>query len=78
MKQEIERFRAVAADGYETTIIVYQEFIDTGTRKNPNAVVPGLREVRTIDGFACNCKDEDTFEIVNDPLHPSLIVRRSR
>jgi hypothetical protein len=77
--REIERFDARSDDGsYETTIIVYQHFIDVGTRANPNAVAPGLKEARTIDGYACNFKDDDTFEVVNDPLHPAMIVRRMR
>lgn len=75
--REIERFDARSDDGeYETTIIIYQNFIDVGTRENPNAVAPGLKEARTIDGYAVNVKGDDEFEIVNDPLHPGMIVRR--
>lgn len=76
MKREIERFAAVSDDGYETTIVIYQDFVDAGTRGNPHAVIPGLKEARTISGFACNPVDDDTFQIVNDPLHSDLIVRR--
>lgn len=77
MKREINRFQAVSDDGYETTIVVYQHLIATGTMQNPNAVIGGMKEVRTVDGFACNRLNEDTFEIVNDPLRPGLIVRRA-
>jgi len=76
-KREIDRFRAVSNDGYETTIVVYQNFIPVGTREDPDEVAPGMKEARTIDGFACNRQgDDDTFQIVNDLRHPNLIVRR--
>jgi len=77
MEREIDRFKAVSDDGYETTIIVCQEFVDVGTRGNPDAVVPGLKKARTTDGFACNRIDGDTFQILNNPLRPDLIVRRT-
>ncbi len=76
MKREIERFQAVSDDGYETTIIVRQDFIHAATRENPNAVIPGQKEARTIDGFACNRVDDNTFKIITDPQRPDLIVRR--
>jgi len=79
MKQEIERFEARSDDGaYETTIIIYQKIIDAGTMQNPHATILGLREAHTIDGSACNIIDDDTFEVVDDPLHPKIIVRRIR
>lgn len=79
MKREIERFNAVSDDGsYETTLIIYQDYIDAGTRGNPNAVVSGLMEVLTIDGLTCIHVDDDTFEVVNEQLRPQLIVRRIR
>lgn len=77
MKREIERFLARSDDGeYEATIIVYQNFVEAASRNAPHAVIPGLKEARTPDGLACKFKDEDTFEIVNDPFHPGMIVRR--
>jgi len=45
-RREIERFDARSDDGeYETTIVIYQDFIDAGTRGSPNAVIPGMKEV---------------------------------
>ena len=73
--REIKRFDARSDDGeYETTIIIYQDFIDAGTRGSPNAVIPGMKKARTIDGCACNRIDDDTFEIVPT----GVIVRRIR
>ena len=78
-RREIGRFVARSDDGsYKTTIIIYQDFVDAGSRGNPNAVLPGTKHARTIDGYACNRIDDDTFEVVNDPLHPETIVRRVR
>lgn len=76
MQKEIDQFLARSDDGeHEVTIIVYQNFIDAGTREDPNAVTPGLKEVRTSDGFACNFKGNDTYEIGNDPCHPVIVKR---
>ena len=74
--REIERFRARGENGYETTIIILQRFHYVRTMSQPDALVPGMKTIRTEDGFACNFKDERTFEVVNDPLHPAQIVRR--
>jgi len=74
---EVERFPARSEDGeYETTIIVFQSFIDTATRAHPGAVAPGLRKARTIDGHACNRRADGTFEVVGDPIHPGVVLRR--
>jgi hypothetical protein len=75
--REVDRFRAQSADGtYDTTIIIYQDFIDERTRPNPQAQISGLKEARTIDGYACNRKSDEEFEVVNDPFHPGMIVHR--
>jgi hypothetical protein len=77
--REIERFDARSNNGeYETTIIVYQDFIDAGTMQDPNAVVLGMKEARTPDGYGVNVKGDDEHEIVNDPLHPAMIVQKIR
>lgn len=76
--REIGRFVARSEDGeYEATIVVLQKFIDASTLSNRSAPpIPGLKEVRTADGFACDYLDENTFKVVNDPFHPGMIVRR--
>lgn len=63
--REVERFKARSADGkHETTIVVRQTMIDAGTQDDPHAVIPGLKEARTIDGRHCNYKGEGQFEVV--------------
>jgi hypothetical protein len=75
--REIDRFRARSADAtYDTTIIIYQGFIDPRSLQNPHAQIPGFKEARTIDGYACNRKSDEEFEVVNDPFHPGMIVYR--
>lgn len=67
--REIDRFKARSDDGtYATTIIVYRDFVD--------GHIPGMREARTVDGHACNRIDDNTFQIVRDPLLPHITVRR--
>lgn len=74
---EIDRFDVRSEDGkYATTIVVLQDFITAGTWNDPNAILPGLKEARTIEGFACNRIDDNTFEIVTDLRHPKMIVKR--
>ncbi|MFH1745487.1 MAG: hypothetical protein ABIG44_00420 [Planctomycetota bacterium] len=73
-RREIDRLVVRSDDGsYETTIVVYQDFINAA-----GTMVPGLKAAKTIDGHACNFKGDDEFEIVNDPHHPAMIVRRIR
>ena len=75
--QEVERFTPRSDDGvYETTIIVYQRLIGVGSRRNPGGVAPGLKEARTIEGYACNRGSDGTFEVVSDLLHPGVVLRR--
>ena len=73
--QESERFQAVSDDGgYETTIVVSQTYVDVSSRSG-SSEIPAGKEARTIDGLACNIRDDGTIEIVN-PFGPSRIVRR--
>lgn len=76
--REVDRFLARSDDGaYETEIVVMREFLLVRSMESPGPRhIRGLKEARTIDGFACNCIDDDTFEVVNDSLHPNVIVRR--
>jgi hypothetical protein len=75
--QEIDRFHARSDDGeYETTIVVYRELIDMGTGAKPDAMIPGNKRARTLDGYPCSRINDDAFQIVDDPLHAGMIVRR--
>ena len=60
---ERQRFRCVADDGSEHTIIEFQEMIDTSTLKG-RELVPGIKSLRDSHGGPCNFIDDDTFEIV--------------
>ncbi|MBL8880813.1 MAG: hypothetical protein JNG88_17000 [Phycisphaerales bacterium] len=75
--REIDRFPAQSADGgFKTTIVIYQSFIEAPTFQNPGALIPGLEEARTIDGYACKRINGDEFEVVDHPLHQVMTVRR--
>lgn len=76
-RREIDRFVARSDDGaYETTIIVYQEIIADTAFGPRHVALPSTADYRTIDDYDVNVKGNDEFEIVNDPLHPAMIVRR--
>lgn len=42
----------------------WQEFIDAGHMRDPDAVIPGMKELRLADGGRVNVVDQDTFQIV--------------
>ena len=73
----IDRFDVRSNDGYEKTIIIWQDLIDAGTMQNPTAVIPGMKEARTIDGQACNRIDDDTFEIVSSGIKVQRIRQQA-
>jgi hypothetical protein len=64
MLEEIDRFEAADSDGYSYTVVILQNFIKTRTRSGVSRH-PGLKEARTIDGWALNTSDGETFEIVD-------------
>ena len=76
MKYETDRFRAVSDRGIARTIIILQEYAPTSPSCNPQGFLEGLQEVQTLHGYPVNFIDENTLEVLNDPLHPGLIVRR--
>ncbi|MEX2218600.1 MAG: hypothetical protein WD749_07540 [Phycisphaerales bacterium] len=77
MTREVERFKARSDDGrYETVVILYRRMISAATRDDPRAVMPGPRQARTLDGFACNYLDENLYEVLDHPKYPGLMVRR--
>ncbi|MBI5761886.1 MAG: hypothetical protein HZA51_00005 [Planctomycetes bacterium] len=73
---EIDRFGVEGGEGYQTTVIVYQNMISSRLLNGAVEQIAGLKEARTVDGLAVNCIDDDTYQIVNDPLNPMRIVRR--
>lgn len=69
-EREVERFRARSADGYDCVIVVVQEVVNG---------IDGMKRLETDDGLAVTKVegDDEAFMIVNDPLHPNLVVHRS-
>ena len=71
-KQLIDEFDVRSDDGYETTILVYQDILDAGHMGDPHATIAGMKEAWTADGHRCNRMDDDTFQVVSS----GLVVRR--
>jgi hypothetical protein len=64
MKKRTGSFRATGSDGRQYTVYIYTDFIDIGSFQNPNAVVEGLKELRTSDGMPVNRLQQGEYEIV--------------
>lgn len=62
--KEIGRFIAETDTGKEYEIIQYQEYIDASSHDNPNVKIPGLKSMRTANGFHVNFINPQTFKIV--------------
>lgn len=63
MKRQTGSFVATGDDGREYTVYIYTEFVDAGSRRNPRAVVQGLKELRTSDGMAVNRLQKGEYQI---------------
>ena len=76
MEREVDRFDAVG-DGYQTTIVAYQEFYEFRTFDGLSPFTSRKR-YETTDGYDCNeiLGADDEYQIVTDPFHPKMIVRR--
>jgi putative component of toxin-antitoxin plasmid stabilization module len=57
-------FSATGDDGRQYEVYIYTNFIKAGTFGDPNAVVEGLKELRTSDGMAINRLQQGEYEIV--------------
>ena len=64
MKKQTGSFRAIGNDGRQYTVYIYTDFNDAGTFEDPNAVVQGLKELRTSDGMHINRRQQGEYEIV--------------
>jgi hypothetical protein len=74
VRKEIERFRVQGVEvSYEDELVVYQKFADAGSRRDPSATAPGLKEVETVDGRACTRRPDGLFLIVD----LDILVRRA-
>jgi putative component of toxin-antitoxin plasmid stabilization module len=64
MKRQTGRFTASGDDGRQYTVYIYTDVIDAGTFGDPNAVVEGLKELRTSDGMAVNHRQKGEYQVV--------------
>ena len=73
----VDQFTARADNGDEFLIYVYQHYNDAGTLQNPNAEMPGLKELMTSDGRHVNVKGKDIYEIldVDGPIPVRRILK---
>ena len=62
--KETDRFLTKTDTGKEYVIIQYQEYIDASTARDPNAEIPGIKDLRTINGLHVNYIDSKTFKVV--------------
>lgn len=64
MKKQTGTFTATGNDGRQYTVHVFTNYISVGNFVDPNAVVEGLRELRTSDGMAVNRRRRGEYQIV--------------
>ena len=64
MKKRSGSFSATGNDGRQYRVYIYTDFIDAGSFEDPNAVVEGLKELRTSDGMPINRRQQGEYEIV--------------
>ncbi len=70
-----DEFDAESEDGQRFHLLVYTDMIDAKSMSTPNAPpLEGFKDIRTSDGYPCNCIDDDNYEIVK--LGRLLKVRR--
>lgn len=68
----IRTIRCEDDQGNQYQVEEWQEFIDAGHMRDPNARIPGMKELRLSDGSPVNFIDSDTFKIVRT----DAIIRR--
>jgi hypothetical protein len=64
MKKHTGSFMAYTDGGQPVRLHIYTDFVDVATGANPNAVIPGLKELVTGDGLAVNRLDKGKYEVV--------------
>jgi hypothetical protein len=71
MEKRTGEFAAHTEDGREYTIFVFTNFIDAGTRDDPNAVVEGLKRLVTSDGDDVNRLEKGKYKVVSGGIELS-------
>lgn len=64
MKEQIGMFRAKDRNGNVYILRILQEYVPAGSVEDPNAVIPGLKSLKTADGSHVNRLDRGRYEIV--------------
>ena len=62
---EIDRFAAKSDTGKLCIIVVFQQYIEVATLRNPHGEIPSLKRYATLNGFHVNTtSDSEAFEVV--------------
>ena len=64
MKRKIGQFFATDENGRRYTILIFTNFIKTGTFENPSMEVEGIKELKTFEGMAVNRLEKGKYQIV--------------
>lgn len=64
MKKQTGRFMATGDDNNKYIINIYTNNLDNGDFQNPNAVMEGLKELRTSNGMRVNRLEKGKYQIV--------------
>lgn len=73
MTQLTGTFEASGSDGKEYTLLVWTDLVPAGTMTDPDAVIEGLKTLRTSDGHSVNRLEKGKYQIVQTgiSLHSS-------
>lgn len=61
-------FRARDGAGNWHTVVVFQQIVDIGTAKDPNAEMPGMKVLQTVNGRPVHHVRKGVYEIVDRPM----------
>jgi hypothetical protein len=64
MKRKIGQFIATDENGRRYTILIFTNFIKTGTFENPSMEGEGTKELKTFEGMAVNRLEKGKYQIV--------------
>lgn len=64
MKKMTDKFLVITDSGQKHLVYEYTNILDASSFENPNATMPGLKELRTSDGKAVNFVSEGVYKIV--------------
>jgi len=64
MQERTGTFRAEGSDSKTYTVVVFTDYKKAGTMTDHQAVVEGLKELRTSDGLAVNRMGKGKYKIV--------------